>query len=128
MHDVRAREPRPQRPRPRVASAIAASRFGIVRASQVLVRDLGRQPARAVGRDRRQQHPVVELAAAGERPQQLARVRLAAAELARHEREERDPDHARDRTARRRPAGRLSHVLRPRGRGEVEPATSRGNG
>ena len=46
-----------------------------------------------LGRDRRQEHAVVELAGAAERAQQLAHVGLAAAELAGHEREERDADH-----------------------------------
>ena len=137
VDDVRAGEPRRSGPAARSPSVIAASRFGSVRASTVLGRDLGRQPAA-----RRRARPAA--AARGSRAspprasaaQQLADVGLAAAELARHEREERDPDHAGDRmspagdgVAPPRPArslaGQVAHELGCRCRSARDPGRGR---
>src|SRR5439155_21785303 len=59
----------------------------------VLDRDRRRQPLAGLRRHRRREDAVLALADTSEAPQQLARIGLAAAELARDERQQRDPDH-----------------------------------
>jgi hypothetical protein len=59
----------------------------------VLTGDHGRQPFARIRGDGRREHEVLAVADASESAQQLARVCLAAAELAGDERQQRDPDH-----------------------------------
>lgn len=94
MDDAGLAQVRPQRARAGGGGRHREQALGHGASSPVLVRNLGGQALGGVGRNRRQQDAVVVLARAGEAPEQLSDVGLAAAELARDQRQQRDPDHA----------------------------------
>ena len=105
------RDPAAGEPAPRHRSHASRSRAG----RPVLAHDLGREAVDVVG-DRGQEDAVLVVAHPPERPDELARVRLASARDPGDEREQADPDaHAGDPTVTQ-PCG-----TRPRGGGRSRP-------
>ena len=95
MHDVGPFETCAQAARPDGCLGHREQAPGDRPSRPVLRRDLRREARSELGSKRRQEHPVGVLTVAGEVAQQLAHVGLAATQLPRNEREERDPDRHR---------------------------------
>ncbi len=87
VDDVRAAQPAPQRPGPRHCRRHRNKPLRSGPRAPVLTRRLRRQTLGRAGSDGREQYAVGELAHASEAAKKLAHVRLAATELAGHERE-----------------------------------------
>ena len=92
VHDVGVLEVRAKRARTRGREGRCDQALRDGRRAAVLGRHLVVEPCREARCDWREQYLIVELAHLGEPVDEATCVRLAAAELSRHERQERDAD------------------------------------